>query len=196
MSATNEEMITTMPASRSRKLPADLSIATREGKAAEASITDGATRKSRSAARPRREKGVDGRTGARSGARGANARAGVGENDLRKQLREFASVHSAGWNHDQWLALLAKLENQGFDVSAPEGIGAELEKERLDVVLTRAGGLGRTGRQNLLARYPALWAFLEADSEELAITAEVSRRVIDRIKAEAAGHPVEGFGAA
>ena len=72
-------------------------------------------------------------------------------NGFREQLRAFVQTHPSGWNHHDWLALLAELTDAGVDTSDPDRIGAELEHERILAVLESVDlkGLGPKRRQAL-----------------------------------------------
>ncbi|HKJ01152.1 MAG TPA: hypothetical protein VJ997_01820 [Longimicrobiales bacterium] len=91
-------------------------------------------------------------------------------NGFRNQLRTFVQAHPGGWNHHDWLVLLAELTDAGVDTSDPDGIGAELEHERILAVLESAGvkGLGPKRREALADRFGRLHDLCRASTEEIA----------------------------
>lgn len=104
--------------------------------------------------------------------------------DLKKDLRDFASGRPQGWSHDDWLSFLESLGSRGHDITDREAIGLALEKERLDIALGRVKGVGPQKRQALVEKYGNVWNLRNADVDEIASVASVSRNVAERIKAE------------
>jgi hypothetical protein len=92
------------------------------------------------------------------------------QNGFREQLHDFALAHGEGWNHHEWLGLLAELTDGGVDTSDPDAIGAALEYERILVFLEQAGikGLGPKRRVALADRFERLWTLRHATVEQIA----------------------------
>ena len=92
------------------------------------------------------------------------------QNGFRERLHDFALAHAEGWNHQEWLSLLAELTDAGVDTGDPDAIGAALERERVLVFLEQAGvkGLGPKRREALVDRFGGLWALRHATAEEIA----------------------------
>ena len=91
-------------------------------------------------------------------------------NGFRDQLRTFVQAHPGGWNHHDWLELLAELTDAGLDTSDPDRIGAELEHERILTVLETVDvkGLGPKRREALADRFGRLHDLRDASAEEIA----------------------------
>ena len=91
-------------------------------------------------------------------------------NGFRDQLRTFVQAHPGGWNHHDWLALLAALTDAGVDTSEPDRIGLELEHERILTVLETVDikGLGPKRREALADRFGRLLDLCHASPEEIA----------------------------
>lgn len=91
-------------------------------------------------------------------------------NDFRGQLRDFVNEHREGWNHHEWLGLLAQLSDAGVDTSDPEGIGTALEQERVLAFLEglELRGLGPKRREALAAHFPRMWDLERASVEDIA----------------------------
>lgn len=91
-------------------------------------------------------------------------------NGFREQLRAFVQAHPGGWNHHDWLGLLAELTDAGLDTSDPERIGTELEHERLLAVLAALDvkGLGPKRREALADRFVRLYDLRHASVEQIA----------------------------
>jgi len=90
-------------------------------------------------------------------------------NGFRQQLRTFVQAHPGGWNHHDWLALLAELTDAGMDTSDPDRIGAELEHERILAVLETVDvkGLGPKRREALADRFGRLMDLRGASPDEI-----------------------------
>ena len=91
-------------------------------------------------------------------------------NGFRAQLRTFVEAHAGGWNHHDWLGLLAELTDSGVDTSEPSRIGAELEHERILTVLETVDvkGLGPKRREALADRFGRLHDLRHASAEQIA----------------------------
>jgi NAD-dependent DNA ligase len=91
-------------------------------------------------------------------------------NGFRGQLRIFVQTHRGGWNHHDWLELLAELTDAGVDTSDPDRIGAALEHERILAVLESMDvkGLGPKRREALADRFGRLHDLRAASTEEIA----------------------------
>lgn len=92
------------------------------------------------------------------------------QNGFRGRLRDFVQEHRDGWNHHQWLELLAELTDAGVDTSRPETIGSVLEQERVLALLESVDvkGLGPKRRETVAERYPRLWDLHHASVEDFA----------------------------
>lgn len=92
------------------------------------------------------------------------------DKDFRARVREFVTHHPDGWSHDEWLGLLAELQDAGVDTQQHEAIGAALEHERLLAVLERASvkGLGPKRREAVAGRFGRLWDLKHASVEDIA----------------------------
>ncbi|HEX2081736.1 MAG TPA: helix-hairpin-helix domain-containing protein [Longimicrobium sp.] len=115
------------------------------------------------AARRRREKEVD---------------------QLKADLRAFASARPSGWNHDDWVAFLAHLAERGHDTSNHDDIGARLERERLSVVLEGINGLGPKRVNALVDRFHTLWSMRHAHPTEIAAVSGMTRPLAERVAQE------------
>jgi hypothetical protein len=122
------------------------------------------------------------KSSAKSASGGTQAAARTKKPDLRKDLRDFASARPEGWGHEDWLAFLEDLQKRGHNVSDREAIGMALEKERLDLALGKVKGLNPQRRQSLVEKYGTLWGLRDADSDEIAASAQIPRDLVDRIK--------------
>jgi NAD-dependent DNA ligase len=91
------------------------------------------------------------------------------ENGFRACLRDFVVNHHKGWNHHEWLGLLAELTDTGFDTSDPDHIGMALERERVRQLLEGASvkGLGPKRREAVAERFATVWNLKHASVEDL-----------------------------
>jgi hypothetical protein len=103
-------------------------------------------------------------------------------NDLRSELRLFASARPAGWDHRDWQSFLEDLQSRGHDTSSPDDIGRELERERLAVVLQQIQGLGPRRVDSLVARFETLWSASHAAVEEIAAVAGMNRPLAEKVR--------------
>lgn len=92
------------------------------------------------------------------------------QNGFRGKLRDFVQEHEKGWNHHEWLELLAELTDAGVDTSHPETIGSALEEERVLAFLEGANvkGLGPKRREALAGRFGKMWDLKHASVDEIA----------------------------
>lgn len=105
---------------------------------------------------------------------------------MEQHLNAFIEAHPEGWGHDQWLGLLADLEEKGFDVSDPTAIGYELEARRLAWELRRRGvpGLGPKRIDAVVEHFGTLWSLRHADVEDFAdIKKSVPGKVAEKVVA-------------
>jgi hypothetical protein len=102
---------------------------------------------------------------------------------MSARLHEFVESHPTGWNHDEWLALLADLGSGGTDVSNPDAIGAELEKTRVTWELRRRDvpGLGRKRLEAIANRFGTIWELQNASVEEMARVPGMNRGLAEKI---------------
>jgi hypothetical protein len=136
-----------------------------EAPAAPAAATTRGGRKKRetyteTAARRRREKEVD---------------------QLQADLRAFAIARPAGWNHEDWMAFLAHLNEKGHDVSDQQAIGTRLERERLAVALEAIEGLGPKRVHSLTDRFQTMWSMRHAQAADVATVAGMTRPLAERV---------------
>ena len=91
-------------------------------------------------------------------------------NGFRAQLRTFVTAHPHGWNHHEWLELLAELTDEGVDTTDPDVIGTALEEERVLAFLEGLDlkGLGPKRREALAAHFGRLWDLRHASAEDIA----------------------------
>ena len=88
---------------------------------------------------------------------------------MDKYLNAFIENHPEGWNHEEWLSLLATMEQDGIEIENQEAIGYELENRRLAAELRRQAvpGLGPKRIDAVVDRFGTLWSLQHADVEEL-----------------------------
>jgi hypothetical protein len=103
--------------------------------------------------------------------------------DMSTQLSAFVESHPTGWNHEEWLALLADLGQGGTDVSNPDEIGQELEKTRVVWELKRRGvpGLGRKRLEAIANRFGTLNELNNASVEEMARVPGMNRALAEKV---------------
>lgn len=139
-------------------------------------------------ARPRARRtpsaeGRDERRPARTAGSGTRSRNAT-KLDLQKDLRDFASARPAGWNHEDWLVFLESLKERGHNINDRDAIGLALERERLDLALSRVKGIGPQRRRALIERYGNVWSLRTADPDEVAKVAGIKRELAERVLAE------------
>lgn len=105
-------------------------------------------------------------------------------NDLRSDLRAFASARPEGWGHDDWLSFLDHLRERGHDTADEGAVGLALERERLAVVLERVAGMGPRRVATLVERYDTYWSLRHADLDEIAALPGMNRALAERVKQE------------
>jgi hypothetical protein len=115
---------------------------------------------------------------------GSRAAVGGKENDLTRDLRDFASGRPQGWEHDDWLNFLESLRSRGHNVHDTEAIGIALEKERLDLALSGVRGMGPQRRKALVEHYGTVWNLRNAEVEEIAGVAKMPRSLAEHVKTE------------
>jgi len=89
---------------------------------------------------------------------------------MTQTISTFIETHPTGWTHNQWLELLVELEEEGTDVTQPEAVGLELERERLGWELRRreVQGLGPKRVQALIDTFNTFWSLRQASAAEIA----------------------------
>jgi hypothetical protein len=105
---------------------------------------------------------------------------------MEQHLNAFIETHPEGWDHFQWLGLLADLEENGFDVSDPTAIGYELESQRLAWELRRRDvpGLGPKRIDAVVEQFGTLWSLRHAAVEDFAeIKKSVPGKVAEKVVA-------------
>lgn len=102
---------------------------------------------------------------------------------LKARLRGFIDEHPRGWGHDEWQALLGRLESDGHDVADPEAIGGELERIRLRVRLEEMDvkGVGPKRKEALVRHFGSLWGVHQASVEELASVPALNKKVAETL---------------
>jgi ERCC4-type nuclease len=89
---------------------------------------------------------------------------------MNDELTDFVEAHPNGWDHQEWLGLLKDIESQGGDISDPDAVGLQLEKERLALELSRKSvpGLGPKRIESVVGHFETLWGLRQASPEEIA----------------------------
>ncbi len=89
---------------------------------------------------------------------------------MTDRIGAFIEAHPEGWNHQQWLGLLEELEQDGVDVSEPEAVGLELERERLAWQLRRleVKGLGPKRVDAVANKFKTFWSLRQASVTDIA----------------------------
>jgi hypothetical protein len=102
---------------------------------------------------------------------------------MSARLNEFVESHPTGWNHDEWLALLADLGEGGTDVSNPDAIGAELERTRVTLELRNRAvpGLGRKRIEAIASRFGTMYDLQNATVEEIARVPGMNRPLAEKV---------------
>ncbi|MDR0788017.1 MAG: hypothetical protein LBG44_09150 [Gemmatimonadota bacterium] len=106
-------------------------------------------------------------------ARPARNDAAANPERLRRELRDFASARPQGWGHEDWINFLESLQGRGYNIHDRDAIGAALERERLDLALSRVRGLGPQRRRALVERFGQVWALRNANPAEIAEAARI-----------------------
>lgn len=108
----------------------------------------------------------------------------MSENEIMTtRLQAFVDTHPEGWNHEEWLGLLADLSTEGVDVSEAHDIGEELERTRLTWELSRRGvqGLGPKRIEALGKRFGTLWRLRNASADEVARVPSMNRPLAEKV---------------
>lgn len=102
---------------------------------------------------------------------------------MTARLQTFVEAHPEGWNHEEWLGLLADLEGEGVDVSEHDDIGARLERTRLEWELKRrsVAGLGPKRIEALGKRFGTLWRLRHASADEIARVPSMNRQIAEKV---------------
>ena len=102
---------------------------------------------------------------------------------MSARLNAFVESHPSGWNHEEWLGLLADLGQGGTDVSDPDAIGVELEKTRVSYELKRRGvpGLGRKRIEAIANRFGTLHELQNATLDEIARVPGMNRGLAEKL---------------
>ena len=85
------------------------------------------------------------------------------------ELKRFVGEHIHGWSHEDWDALLERLDEEGHDVSDHGEVGLRLERAHILATLERLAlpGIGPKRREHVADHFPSLWALRHAEVEEL-----------------------------
>ena len=105
---------------------------------------------------------------------------------MKQHLNAFIESHPEGWGHEQWLGLLADLEENGFDVGDPTALGYELENQRLAWELRRREipGLGPKRIAAVVGHFGTLWRLQHAKVEDFeGIKRSVPGKVAEKVLA-------------
>lgn len=92
------------------------------------------------------------------------------QNGFQGRLRDFVHEHSHGWNHHEWLELLAELTDAGVDTTDPDIIGTALEHQRVLAVLESVDvkGLGPKRREAVAEHFGRMWDLKHATVDDFA----------------------------
>lgn len=103
---------------------------------------------------------------------------------MTARLQGFVESHPDGWNHEDWLGLIADLDGAGVDVSEPHEIGERLERTRLMWELERRAvpGLGPKRTQAIAKRFGSLWALRHASVDEIARVPSMNRALAEKVR--------------
>ena len=104
---------------------------------------------------------------------------------MRQHLIDFVQAHPDGWGHQDWLELLADLEQKGFEVQNADAVGLELENVRLAEELRRqeVPGLGPKRIDAVVDRFGTLWSLRQAQVEEVADIRTIPGGVAEKVVA-------------
>jgi hypothetical protein len=102
---------------------------------------------------------------------------------MTARLHAFVKAHPDGWNHEEWLGLLADLEGEGVGVGEHDEIGARLERTRLEWELQRRAipGLGPKRSEAIAKRFGTLWRLRHASVEEVARVPSMNRTLAEKV---------------
>jgi hypothetical protein len=103
---------------------------------------------------------------------------------LQARLRQFVQDSGGQWDHGAWERLLHALHGEGYETADVAGIGRELERQRVVVVLesARIKGLGPKRVAALAERYGTLPALAAADEACISATLEKNRPLARSIR--------------
>jgi hypothetical protein len=131
---------------------------------------------------PRKAAAGAAKTAAASAATSAPPRRPRGRKpELRADLRDFVSARPGGWGHDDWTSFLDHLASRGHDTSDSDGIGRQLEQERLAARLEAVPGLGAERAGALVQRFGTVYSLYHASGDDLA-SAGLSGDEAERIR--------------
>ena len=99
------------------------------------------------------------------------------------EVRRFVEEHPQGWGHEDWLEFLHRLNETGYEVGDPDGLGLEVERERLAQVLSRIElkGLGPKRREALTTQFGSLYNLCSTDGEQIARLTGIPRALADEV---------------
>ena len=102
---------------------------------------------------------------------------------MKQRLREFVERHPDGWGHDEWMRLLADLQQAGEDVGDPSRVGRSLEKTRLEWELSRRSvkGLGPKRSEALVDHFETLWGLQQASVDDVAQVPTITRTLAEKV---------------
>ena len=102
---------------------------------------------------------------------------------MKQRLQAFVERHPEGWNHVEWLALLAELGQNGGETGDPAEVGLALERTRLEWELSRRAvtGLGPKRREALVDRFETLWRLKQAQVEDVAGVPTIPRSLAEKV---------------
>jgi hypothetical protein len=103
--------------------------------------------------------------------------------DTGLEVRRFVEEHPQGWGHEDWLEFLHGLSEAGHQISDPDGLGLEVERERLTQVLGRIElkGLGPKRREALADQFGSLYNLCSTDGEQIAKLTGIPRALADEV---------------
>jgi len=104
---------------------------------------------------------------------------------MQEHMDAFIEAHPYGWGHDEWLGLLADLEEAGVDVSDVEAIGYELENQRLAWELQRleVPGLGPKRIDAVVDRFGTFWSLKHAEVDDVAGIKTIPGKLAEKVVA-------------
>ena len=102
---------------------------------------------------------------------------------IREHLTAFVESHPHGWDHGDWIGLLQALDEDGVDVSDPDGLGLQLESTRLGWELRRRGvpGLGPKRIDAVVDRFGTLWSLKQASAQEIAEIPTIHKSLAEKL---------------
>ena len=102
---------------------------------------------------------------------------------MKQRLREFVERHPDGWDHEEWMRLLADLQQAGEDVEDPATVGRTLEKTRLEWELSRRSvkGLGPKRSEAIVDRFESLQGLRQASVDDVAQVPTITRSLAEKV---------------